>query len=147
MAWRVTHWTEVDAAQLRQTVYGALSRAFYWHETKTGIEPRDWNPDRHKVTNVLEALAAVVFLPSDIDPPAWINEHGEHGPAAVTPAPADTFRPPNDDAAQMVSCHNGLLDLSTRTLHDHTCGVVQLRLRPARLRRPTHRADRLAATS
>ena len=126
MAWRVTHWTEVDAAQLRQTVYAALSRAFYWHETKAGTEERDWNPDRHKVTNVLEALAAVVFLPSDIDPPAWINEHGEHGPAAVTPAPADTFRPANDDAAQMVSCRNGLLDLSTRTVRDHTPALFNL---------------------
>ena len=74
MAWRVTHWTEIDTAQLRQSVYAALSRAFYWHETKDGTEERDWNPDRHKVTNVLEALAAVVHLPSDIDPPAWIND-------------------------------------------------------------------------
>ena len=120
MAWRRTHWDEVDTASLRQTIYAALSRAFYWHETKDGIEQRDWNPDRHKVSNVLEALAAVVHLPSDIDPPAWINEHGERGPTAIAPAPADTFRTPDDDASQVVSRRNGLLDLSTRTLRDHT---------------------------
>jgi putative DNA primase/helicase len=126
MAWRVTHWTEIDTAQLRHSVYAALSRAFYWHETKDGTEERDWNPDRHKVTNVLEALAAVVHLPSEIDPPAWINDHAEHGPAAITPVPAGTFRLPDNDAAQMISCRNGLLDLCDRTLRDHTPALFNL---------------------
>ena len=124
MAWRVTHWAEVDAAGLRQTIYAALSRAYYWHETKNGIEQREWSPDRHKVSNVLEALAAVVHLPSDIDPPSWINEHRE--PIAITDTPADAFRLPDDDAAQMVSCRNGLLDLSARTLRDHTPALFNL---------------------
>jgi putative DNA primase/helicase len=126
MAWRITHWTEVDTAQLRHTIYGALSQAFYLHETKDGIEKRDWNPDRHKMSNVLEALAAVVHLPSNIDAPAWINAHGENGPTAITPVPANTFRLPEDDAAQIVSCRNGLLDLSTRTLRDHTPALFNL---------------------
>jgi putative DNA primase/helicase len=124
MAWRTTHWTEVDTAQLRQTVYAALSRAFYWHTTKDGTEPKDWNPDHRKIANVLEALAAVVHLPSVIDAPAWINEHRE--PIAITDSPTDTFAPPDDDAAHIISCRNGLLDLSTRTLRGHTPALFNL---------------------
>jgi putative DNA primase/helicase len=41
---------------------------------------------------------------SDIDPPSWI---GLHAAAETQPA-------------QMISCSNGLLDLSTRTILDHT---------------------------
>ena len=68
------------------------------------FEVRDWNPDKRKVANVLEAMEALGALERGIDPPAWIFPHS----AAET------------DAAQMISCENGLLDLSTRTIHDHS---------------------------
>jgi len=124
MTWRTTHWAEADTAQLRQAIYAALSQGFYWHETKDGKEPRDFNPDRHKVANVIEALAAVVHLPSDVDPPAWINEHRE--PTAIADAPVDTFALSDGDAAHMVSCRNGVLDLSTRTMRAHTPALFNL---------------------
>ena len=124
MAWQTTHWTEVDTARLRHTVYAALSQAFYLHETKNGIEQREWNPDRHKVNNVLEALSAVVFLPSDIDPPAWINVHSARQTQMLSAAPEiDMSETP---AAQMISCNNGLLNLSARTLHEHTPALFNL---------------------
>jgi putative DNA primase/helicase len=104
MVWRTTNWTEVDVADLRQPIYATLSHAEYEHVTKADVEIRPWNPDKHKVANVMEALAAVVHLSSEIDPPAWINGHSET----------------ESDAARMISCANGLLDLSTRTLIDHT---------------------------
>jgi putative DNA primase/helicase len=124
MVWRTTHWAEVSMADLRQIIYGALNNAVYWHVTKSGAELKDWSPDRHKVTNVLEALAAVVHLRSDIDPPAWVNTHHGSGRSAIATAPADGQ--PEDDAAQMISCRNGLLDLSTRTLWDHTPALFNL---------------------
>jgi len=126
MAWRTTHWAEVSVADLRQTIYGALSNAVYWHITKAGAELKEWSPDRRKVGNVLEALAAVVHLSSEIDPPAWVNAHGP-GHSAIASLPADTPPAlPDDDAAQMISCRNGLLDLSTRTLWDHTPALFNL---------------------
>jgi putative DNA primase/helicase len=125
MVWRTTHWAEVSVADLRQVVYGALSDAVYWHVTKSGAELRDWSPDRHKVTNVLEALSAVVHLPSKIDPPAWVNTHGP-GNSAIASEPAEGSGLPEDDAAQMISCRNGLLDLATRTLWDHTPALFNL---------------------
>ncbi|MGO9251638.1 MAG: phage/plasmid primase, P4 family [Mycobacterium sp.] len=104
MLWRTPHWSELDTAQLRSHVYRTLQRATYEHETKDGIEVRQWNPDKRKVANVLEAMEALAHLGADIDPPAWIGLHS----AAET------------SAAQMISCENGFLDLATREIHDHT---------------------------
>lgn len=127
MAWQQTRWVEVDAAALRQSIYAALSQAKYWYETTKIAEWRPWNPDKHKMVNVLESLAAVVHLSSDIDPPAWINDVSgtQTGPMPMieTASSGDVTQTP---AAQMVSCRNGLLDLSTRRLHDHTPALFNL---------------------
>ena len=125
MAWQQTRWIEVDAAALRQSIYAALSQAKYWHETKTTAEWRPWNPDKHKMANVLEALAAVVHLSSDTDAPAWINNvHSAKQTQMISAAPEIDVT--QTSAAQMISCNNGLLDLSTRRLHDHTPAFFNL---------------------
>ncbi len=104
MIWRITHWAELDTAQLRSHIYHVLENATYWHKTKDGTELRNWHPDKHKIANIVEALAALTHLTADVDPPSWIGVHS----AAET------------SAGQVISCANGLLDLSTRTIHDHT---------------------------
>lgn len=117
MAWRTTAWTEVDVAQLRSSVYTALSHAVYPVTVRLPkgkgavVELRPWNPTRFTILNVLDALAAIVHLSSDIDPPSWVNGH-------VTSA--------ESPASQMISCRNGLLDLSTRTLSEHTPALFNL---------------------
>lgn len=118
MAWRTTHWVEIDAAELRQAIYAALSKVFYWQETPKTIEKRAWSPNKHKVIDVLEALAAVVHTSSEVDPPAWLKNGlnsalraSHHG---------------NDDAGQTISCRNGLLDLGTRKLVKHTPALFNL---------------------
>jgi D5 N terminal like len=116
MAWRTTHWVEVDVAELRQAIYGALSKVWYVHETATTIEQRAWSPDRHKMANVLEALAAVVHLSSEVDPPSWMKN------SLHSALPAR----PDSGAAQTISCRNGLLDLRTRTLSKHTPALFNL---------------------
>jgi putative DNA primase/helicase len=98
--WRTSHWSEVDAAEIRSRVYGALEHAYYI--SKNG-ELLPWDPTRHKVLNVIEAMAAIGHLSSETDAPAWIAAHDVK--AAAT---------------RVVSCENGLLDLETRTLHLHT---------------------------
>jgi putative DNA primase/helicase len=97
--WRTTHWSEVDAAEVRSRVYKALESAVYVKEKR--LVP--WDPNRHKVANVLESMAAIGHLSSDVDAPAWIDTH-------TVEAPAD----------QVISCQNGLLDLASRTPHNHT---------------------------
>jgi putative DNA primase/helicase len=116
MAWRTTHWTEIDDAELKQAAYAALTKTWYWHETKTTIEQKPWSPDKHKMANVLESLAAVTHLASDIDPPAWIN-NTTRSALSVSPDSA---------AAQTISCRNGLLDLRSRTLSKHTPALFNL---------------------
>ena len=72
MRWYITHWSELDAAQLRSHVYRSMSEATYEHVTANGVETRSWNPDKRKVANVIEAMDALAHFPSDIDPPSWI---------------------------------------------------------------------------
>ena len=108
MKWHGTHWSEMDPAELRSRIYDVLGDVAYEvevsdHGTITW-ERRPWNPDKRKVANVIEAMAAIGHLSADIDPPSWIGPHS----AAETPA------------AQMISCKNGLLDLSGRKIVDHT---------------------------
>ena len=127
MCWHTTHWSELDAAQLRSHVYRSMSRATYEHVTANGVETRSWNPDKRKVANVMEAMAALAHFPSDIDPPSWIAHS-----AAET------------EAAQMISCTNGLLDLSNPQAGYTYAGAVQPRLGAVRLRPRGPRARRVA---
>ena len=127
MCWHTTHWSELDAAQLRSHVYRSMSRATYEHVTANGVETRSWNPDKRKVANVIEAMDALAHFPFDIDPPSWVADS-----AAET------------EAAQMVSCTNGLFDLSTRRAGYTHAGAVQPRLGAVRLRPRGPRARRMA---
>jgi putative DNA primase/helicase len=102
--WRTTHWSEIDAAAVRARMYRALEHAYYIQVVNGVPELRPWEPTRHKVANVLEAMAAIGYLSSDIDAPDWI----------------ETVHSAKSSAAQMISCQNGLLDLGSRTLYDHT---------------------------
>ena len=108
MCWHTTHWSEVDPAWLRSESYEALGKVDYEAKIKVKgevvIERRPWKPDKRKIANVTEAMAAIGYIPADVDPPAWINVHS----AAENPA------------TQVISCTNGLLDVSTREMHDHT---------------------------
>lgn len=97
MRWHTTHWAELDTAALRSEVYRTLEDAWCDDEDKGLI---DWNPNRRKVADVLEAMAAVGHVSADLDPPSWLDVH----------------QPANG----IISCRNGLLRISNRRLTDHT---------------------------
>jgi putative DNA primase/helicase len=59
-----------------------------------------WEPNRNKIANLLEALMARCHLDETVNQPAWIDV-------------------PNTGAL-IVSCANGLLNVTNRTLHPHT---------------------------
>jgi putative DNA primase/helicase len=108
MRWQGTHWAEWDTAELRSRVYDTLGEVDYMRPImEKGVivyyEPTPWNPNKRKVADVMEAMAACGHLSADVDPPAWIDQHDV-----------------NTAASQMISCRNGLLDLATRKLVDHT---------------------------
>jgi putative DNA primase/helicase len=100
--WRKTHWSEVDAAEVRSRVYAALEDAYYIKN----MMPVPWDPSKHKVAAVIDAMAAIGHLSSEVDAPAWIAKHSVKGVAS-----------------QVISCRNGLLDLASRTLHPHTAAL------------------------
>jgi putative DNA primase/helicase len=114
MRWRGSHWAEIDASELRSDIYDILGNVAYEIELKvkgeTVIERRPWNPDKRKVAHVMEAMAAIGHISSEVDPPWWIGIHS----AAET------------SAGQMISCLNGLLAIRTRTLTDHSPALFNL---------------------
>jgi putative DNA primase/helicase len=93
--WRTSHWAEAEQRAVRSTAYEYTENAFY----EKGDDPAPWSPNRHKVADLLEALAAIVHLPEDVDQPSWLD---------------------GDRDGVIVACANGLLDVERRELLPHT---------------------------
>ena len=96
-SWRRTHWAQVEDRIVRALLYAFTEHAVYYNED--GLLKR-WLPTRRKIGDLLEALSALVILPDEVEQPCWIDGRDILGP--------------------MVALDNGLLDLSTRTLHAHS---------------------------
>ncbi|MCA6094011.1 phage/plasmid primase, P4 family [Streptomyces sp. SCA3-4] len=105
MRWTGACWRELDDLQMRASLYERLEHAtFCVGLTKDG-EPdiRDWAPTKQKISNLLDALAAITFLPTDTDAPAWIGQEADQ-----------------DDGSPVVACQNGLLRIRDRALLSHS---------------------------
>jgi putative DNA primase/helicase len=101
MRWRGPHWDEDDAAAMRADLYPRVEHATYTTTDRNGQEKTvDWAPTSAKVANLMEAMAAIVHLPADTEPPTWLDA--------------------NDDTRTIVACRNGLLDVAKRALHPLT---------------------------
>lgn len=106
--WEGPHWTDLDPAQLRSEIYATLGGVDYMRPIRekgvvVDYERTAWDPNKRKIADVAEAMAAVGHLSTDVDPPVWIEVHSADVPAA-----------------QVIACTNGLLDLLTRTVSEHT---------------------------
>jgi len=100
MEWLITHWSEVEEAQVKNWLYTILGDAFY--ATEDGVSP--WNPTPQSVGGVLEVLKNHVLLPRDkILAGGCVN-------------------PYENPIGRLVGVANGLLDPRTRTLHDFNPG-------------------------
>jgi putative DNA primase/helicase len=114
MQWQSTHWIEAEDKAIRSWLYERLEGAKYWHvlpatQTREAIsELRPWNPNRHKVADVLDALAAVAHTGEGIDQPEWL---------LVRSGPRSN---PMYIAREIVACSNGLLHVGTRKLLELT---------------------------
>lgn len=93
--WRTSHWVEIEQRAARAAAYEFTEHALY--AKGDDIEP--WAPNRHKIADLLEALAAIVHLPETVDQPCWLDA---------------------DREGMIVACANGLLDVERRELLDHT---------------------------
>ncbi|WP_308294706.1 phage/plasmid primase, P4 family [Streptomyces sp. JJ66] len=110
MRWHRSHWRELDEQQVRAGLYRRLEHAVYYGVNNKGEpEARPWAPTKTKLSNLLDALAAITLLPTDTDAPAWID--------------GDKAKP---DAGPIVACRNGLLRIRDRQLISHTPGFFNL---------------------
>ncbi|MBP2581846.1 putative DNA primase/helicase [Streptomyces sp. PvR006] len=111
MRWNGTCWREYDEQQMRAGLYKRLEHAtFCAGLDKNGLpEVRVWAPTKTKISNLLDALSAITFLPTDTDAPAWIDgESGKH------------------DSSPIVACRNGLLRIRDRKLLPHSPSFFNL---------------------
>jgi putative DNA primase/helicase len=99
-------WAEIERAAVSSGIYEALEHAVFVIEqsgedgslVKVAVP---WEPNRKKVSDVVDALEAVAFLPGSIAVPTWLDEAG--GPPAN----------------EIVAVENGLLHVTSRRLLDH----------------------------
>jgi putative DNA primase/helicase len=100
MSWDGPAWSEMEHRTVMEGLYRRTERASFWQKKADQLELQPWAPNRHKIGDLLEAVAAICHLPQRTQPPAWLNPgHGVTG---------------------IVACTNGLLDITTRTLQPHT---------------------------
>src|SRR5262249_48923952 len=102
-AWQTTRWAELEQRAIASAAYAYTEHASYV-DSEGGLKP--WAPNRYKIANLLDALAAIVYLPLEIAMPAWLAKS-----ASLNGAPDDGLP---------VSTANGLLDVPTRTLLEHS---------------------------
>jgi putative DNA primase/helicase len=81
-----------------------LEEAQYEKEVKGVVELLPFEPTKYKIANVLEALKAVGHVAEGVQPPVWLT--------------GDQTTPIN--AGEIVPLKNGILNLATRELRQHT---------------------------
>jgi putative DNA primase/helicase len=100
MRWERRQWSEVDDTAVRFLLYSFTEHATYTKRDRKG-EPVSvgWSPNRGRITNLMEALAAVVYTDTRVEVPSWLDGAGDV-----------------PDASRVIACANGLLDLTSRRL-------------------------------
>jgi putative DNA primase/helicase len=93
--WTGAHWIEIEPRAARAAAYAFTETAFF----EDGTKVKQWAPNRHKVADLLDALAAIVHLPESISMPTWLDGTSYDG--------------------LIVSVANGLLDVGRRKLLAH----------------------------
>jgi putative DNA primase/helicase len=97
--WDGPHWTEVEQRTMAAAAYQFTENAVYKRLVKGETVEAPWDPNRHKIADLLDALAAITHLPESVAMPGWLDGHA--------------------GAALLVSCANGLLDVHRRILLPH----------------------------
>jgi putative DNA primase/helicase len=97
--WTGPRWVEVEDGAIRSAAYRFTEHAVHERETKEGVERVPWAPNRRKVGDLLDALAALTHLDTATTMPAWLDGRTYSG--------------------LVVSVANGLLDVDRRELLGH----------------------------
>jgi putative DNA primase/helicase len=97
--WTGTHYVEAAPEEIRAHVYDFLDGAQRKNEDDKLVP---FNPNKTKVANVLEALAASAQLDGSTRAPAWLDDK------------------PHPSASDILACANGLVHLPARVLLPHS---------------------------
>ncbi|BCF81652.1 hypothetical protein RQCS_11970 [Rhodococcus qingshengii] len=119
MNWTGTDWKEVEHTDLRGQVYELLEHKTYLAMVDRKTERWElvpFNPNRHKVADVMEALQAIAHLDGHLEAPAWIPSNTPAVQAVPDNSKTIALPPPEE----VISCRNGLLHVPTRMMLDHT---------------------------
>ena len=106
--WEGSHYREFAAEELQSRLYSFLDTAFVQKDDK--LAP--FNPNRSRVANVMEAVAAEAQLPTHHAAPMWLD-------GRTAPAPSE-----------IISCTNGLLHLPTKKILGHTPALFAMNALP-----------------
>jgi putative DNA primase/helicase len=98
--WRTSRWVELEQRAMAAAAYGFTERARYEAKEKGETVFKPWAPNRHKIIDLLDALAAIVHLAEDVTMPAWLDGTVYDG--------------------LLVATANGLLDVTHRQLLPHS---------------------------
>ena len=93
--WQGPRWVEIEQRAVRAGGYAFTENAV----CQSGDEQVPWAPNRRRIADLLEALAAIVHLPERVSMPTWLNGAAYNGLVA--------------------SVANGLLDVGRRELLPH----------------------------
>ena len=93
--WRTSRWIEIEDRAVKAKGYAFGEHAYY----PDGGKLKPWQPNRHKIANLLDALAAISHLPESMNQPTWID---------------------NRVTGPIVATANGLLDVASRKLLEHS---------------------------
>jgi len=95
--WRKSHWAEIEQRAMQAAAYQFTEHAVY---AGGGGELQPFAPNRRKIGDLLDALAAIVHLAEGVPMPGFLDSRDYDG--------------------LLVSCANGLLDVGGRELLPHT---------------------------
>jgi putative DNA primase/helicase len=108
------HWPADDEERVKSELWQWLEHAAYEKVLKDKTVPAAWEPNRHKIANVLEALKAIGHVAQDVQPPVWLNGSKV---TAIEPG-------------EFVPLANGILEFRTRVLIPHRPDFFELHVLP-----------------
>jgi putative DNA primase/helicase len=104
------HYPEDDERRVRSELWHWLETAQY----AKGEALVPFEPNRHKIANVLEALKAIGHIAEGVQPPVWLE--GDRTSPII--------------AGEVVPLANGILRFSTRELQPHTPALFEQHVLP-----------------
>ncbi len=120
-AWSGSCWPELEDAALRSRLYAYFKDAQYFGINPKTLEKelKPFQPTRHKVADLVDALKASTYVSRDVTAPAWLLRDEELLTAVSTPE-RGVLPCGSTPADELIAMENGILHVPTRVLLPHT---------------------------